>query len=204
MQPYIKKSLDDKLTAIFGISYNCNSPARVEKIVQVLKYNAIVQNLAPVEADNYKTNRITDSISLQHINRILELALSTPKTATPFKEAVEELGGDIRDENIIAWYGTDANYNHVTDGLCIPIVKSLIQNDITDNPDKVINRLEELMLGHNENSGLMDAMEYVLIVSRFYERSFATGSFTLNTPGEYIAKYQSDFFLLDQLYRQAT
>lgn len=202
--PYIKRYLDEKLTGIFGISYDVNSPNKVEKIVQILKYNAIVQSLAPVEADNYKTNRITDSISLQHINRILELALSSPKTATPFKEALEELGADIRDENIILWYGTDANYYYVPDGLCIPIIKRLIQNDITDNPDKVLSRLEELMLKHNDNSELMDAMEYLLIVSHFYERSLAFGSFTLNSPSEYVSKYQSDFFLLDQLYRQAT
>ena len=64
------------MTDIFGVSYDENTEAKVENIVKALKYNAIVQNLAPVQADNYKQSRINDSLALQQMNRILELAQS--------------------------------------------------------------------------------------------------------------------------------
>ena len=77
--PMIKAALDEQLEKIFGCSIDMNTEVKIEKLVQVLKYNAIAQNLAPVSADNYKAIRITDSLTLQQMNRILELALSQPK-----------------------------------------------------------------------------------------------------------------------------
>lgn len=199
----IKAHLDEKLKSIFGVSFS-NTSRRVDKIVQVLKYNAIVQNLSPVDADNYKADRISDTVSLQHMNRILELAMSQPKSAEAFLGALKELGGDIHDDDIIRWYGTDANYYFVPDELCIPILKTLMETNIAEEPQKVIDRIEELMIKHSDNTELATIMDYDLLVARFYERALALGSLTLNTPDEYIEKYQSDYYLIDQLYRFAT
>ena len=82
----ISDALKQKLTDIFGVSYDENTEAKVGAVVKVLKYNAIVQNLAPVDADNYKQNRINDSLALQQMNRILELALSQEKSAKALME----------------------------------------------------------------------------------------------------------------------
>lgn len=78
-----QETLGRHLTDIFGVSYNDDSKEKVTHIVKVFKYNVIVQNLAPVAADNYKQTRITDSVALQHMNRILELALSKEKQQKP-------------------------------------------------------------------------------------------------------------------------
>jgi hypothetical protein len=86
----ICEALSQKLTEIFGVSYDENSETKVGNIVKVLKYNAIVQNLAPVQADNYKQNRINDSLALQQMNRILELALSQEKSANALMELFDE------------------------------------------------------------------------------------------------------------------
>lgn len=200
----IRSTLEEKLKSIFGVSFNLNTTHKVEKIVQVLKYNAIIQNLAPVDADNYKGDRISDSVSLQHMNRILELAMSQPKSASAFLEVMKELGSDIHDDDIIRWYGTDANFYFVPDELCIPILKTLMEKEIADEPQKVIDRIEELMVKHSDNSELATIMEYDLLVARFYERALSLGTLTLNSPDDYIIKYQTDYFLIDQLYRFAT
>ena len=200
----VAEALNQRLIEIFGVSFNDNTESKVADIVKVLKYNAIVQNLSPVDADNYKQSRVTDSYALQHINRILELALSQEKSAQALMELFNELGADIRDADIIRWYGTDANYYFVPEGLCLPIIRTLLEKDIETEPAAVISRVEELMAKHSENGNLSMWMNYACVVARFYETALGLGSLTLNTADEYVHRYQTDYYLTDQYYRQAT
>ena len=199
--PMIKAALDERLERIFGCSIDMNTEVKVEKLVQVLKYNAIVQNLAPVMADNYKAIRITDSLALQQMNSILELALSQSKTAEALVEVFQELGKDIHDDDLIKWYGTDANYYYIPDQLCIPILRTLMEQSIDEEPKKVLDRLEELMIKHSDNGELSMVMDYDILVARFYECALSLGSLTLNHPDDYLEKYRSEYFQIDQLYR---
>lgn len=134
--PLVKEALDSKLLDIFGVTYDDNTPDKVSKIIQILKYNAIVQNLSPIEADNYKANRINNAVALQQMNRILELALSNPKSAEAFMETLHELGQDIRDEEIIRWYGTEADYYFIPEQLCTTILKTLLESCLPDEPQR--------------------------------------------------------------------
>lgn len=199
----VSDALKQKLTDIFGVSYDENTEAKVGSVVRVLKYNAIVQNLAPVDADNYKQNRINDSLALQQMNRILELALSQEKSAKALMELFDELGADIRDEELIRWYGTEANYYFVPEALCLPIVKTLLEKKIETEPEIVTNRVEDLLLKHNDHGMMAQVMDYALLVARFYQKALSLGSLTLNTPDEYVMRYQEDYYVVDQLYRQA-
>ena len=193
----VTDALQQKLIDIFGISYDERTETKVEPVVKILKYNAIVQNLAPVDADNYKQNRINDSLALQQMNRILELVLSQEKTAKALTEVF------IRDEELIRWYGTDANFYYVPDRLCLPIIKTLLERKIETEPEVVTNRVEDLLLKHNDHGVMAQTMDYALIVARFYQKALSLGSLTLNTPDEYVARYQEDYYVVDQLYRQA-
>ena len=199
----VADALKQKLTDIFGTTYNDNTDTKVGSIVKVLKYNAIVQNLAPVDADNYKQNRINDSLALQQMNRILELALSQEKSAKALMELFDELGADIRDEELIRWYGTEANFYFIPEALCLPIIKTLLEKKIETEPDGVINRIEDLFLKHNDHGVMAQVMDYALLVARFYQKTLSLGSLTLNTPDEYVVRYQEDYYVVDQLYRQA-
>ena len=195
------EALGRHLTDIFGVSFNDNSKEKVAQIVKVFKYNAIVQNLAPIAADNYKQTRIADSVALQHMNRILELALSKEKTTKALTELFNELGSQVRDADIIRWYGTDANYYYLPEALCVPIIKTLLEEKIETEPAEVINRIGELMLKHSDNSMMTAVMDYAVTVARLYEKALTLGSLTLNTADEYVMKYESDYSSIDQYYR---
>ena len=197
------EALGRHLTDIFGVSFNDNSKEKVAQIVKVFKYNAIVQNLAPIAADNYKQTRIADSVALQHMNRILELALSKEKTTKALTELFNELGSQVRDTDIIRWYGTDANYYYLPEALCVPIIKTLLEEKIETEPAEVINRIGELMLKHSDNSMMTAVMDYAVTVARLYEKALTLGSLTLNTANEYVMKYESDYSSIDQYYRLA-
>lgn len=198
-----QEALGKHLTDIFGVSYNDDSKEKVAQIVKVFKYNVIVQNLVPIAADNYKQTRIADSVALQHLNRILELALSKEKTAEALTELFNELGSEVHDADIIRWYGTEANYYYLPEALCVPIIKTLLEEKIETEPAEVINRIEELMLKHSDNSMMAAVMDYAVIVAMLYEKALTLGSLTLNTADEYVMRYESDYCFIDQYYRQA-
>ena len=199
----ISDTLKQKLFDIFGVSFEENTDTKVAAIVKVLKYNAIVQNLVPVNADNYKQHRINDGVALQQMNRILELALSLEKSAKALMELFDELGADIRDEELIRWYGTEANFFFVPERLCLPIIKTLLEKKVEVEPELVINRVEDLLLKHNDHGTMAQVMDYSLLVARLYQKALSLGSLTLNTPDEYVMRYQEDYYVVDQLYRQA-
>ena len=134
------EALGRKLTDIFGTTIDDNTEEKVADVVKVLKYNAIVQNLAPVAADNYKQWRIDNTLALQQMNRLLELALSQEKTADALLEVMDELGDAVRDDELIRWYGTDANYYFVPPRLCQPIVAGLLKDQTDRRPDAEAER----------------------------------------------------------------
>lgn len=195
--------LQERLVGIFGFGYDDNTDEKVGKIVQVLKYNAIVQNLAPVEADDYKKYRITDSLALQQINRLIELAQSQANTSLALSETMAELGGNIKDENIIKWYGTDAKYSYVPNGLLVPIIKTLMSDELETEPSAVLHSVEELIIRHNADDSISLSMSYAIEAARYYETAGSVDTMTLNTPDDYVAAYQRQWYQIDQLYRQS-
>ena len=172
----VKDKLNEKLESIFG----CTIPA-----------------------DNYKGYRITDSIALQQMNRILELAMNHPKTAEALTEVMDEWGTDIRDEDLIRWYGADANYYYIPEGLCLPILRSLMEKAIMEAPKKAMAKLEELKVKHSDNNEVGAVIDYDMLVARYYECALSLGSITLNQPDDYLHKYRDEYYLIDQLYRQS-
>jgi hypothetical protein len=201
--PAVAAKLDNKFNEIFGVSFDDSTVEKVGKIVKVMKYNAITQGLAPSEADNYRRYRITDSFALQHLNRLIELAISQKKTAGMLMELFNDLGSDIKEEDIIRWYGADANYYFISDALCEPILRTLLEQKVETVPNDVIKRIEELVLKHSDNGVLAAVIDYTLLVARFYEKASSIGSLTLNTPNDYVSRYCDEYCLLDQLYRQS-
>ena len=154
------EALGRKLTDIFGTPIDDNTDEKVADVVKVMKYNAIVHKLAPVAADNYKQWRIDNTLALQQMNRLLELALSQEKTADALLEVMDELGDAVRDDELIRWYGTDANYYFVPPRLCQPIVAGLLKDKMETEPEAVIRQLDALMLKLHGRSKPAAAMEY--------------------------------------------
>ena len=70
-------------------------------------------------------------------------------------------------------------------------------------PQKVLNRIETLKLTHNNNGELNTIMDYVTLVARLYEQ-MASNARTPATPDEYVVRYETDYYLIDQLYRVCT
>lgn len=197
-------ALERKLRSIFSASYEENSTEKIKMVVKTMKYNAIVQKLATVADDNYQSLRITDSVALQEMNSLLEQALSQPRTAAPLMEVMEQLGSEIRTDDIIRWYGTDANYHFMPTELCLPILRRLLDDVVEEEPNRVIDRVEELLMKHGDDPELCMAMDYSLRLARYYDHVGGLGTFTLNAPADYVENYRTSYYAIDQYYRLAT
>lgn len=197
--------LERKLKEICGCSYEVNSEEKVARIVKTLKYNAIVQNLSPVDADDYQCFRISDTVALQQINSLLELAMREPTTALAMTKVMEDLGSEIREENIIRWYGAEASYNFIPDKLCMLILRELIERKIDKEPTRVISSIEELKRNKGKDDEIAAVMNYAATVAHFYEKASAFSHITLklNSADEYVTVYTTNFYEIDQLYRHA-
>lgn len=201
--PMVRASFDKHLAAIFGQTVQENTEEKVRGIVETLKYNAIVQTLAPSPADNYLALRRPDAVALQKMNSLLELARSQTKTAKALGQTMDELGGGIHDEDIVRWYGLDAAYGYLPAGLLGTLLRNIIDTQVETDPAKATERIEDIVLKLEPGHEMSAVMDYALLLARFYGALAASGPATLNTPDEYVERYKTLWYQADQLYRLA-
>ncbi|MCD8296130.1 MAG: hypothetical protein LUC88_00995, partial [Prevotella sp.] len=201
--PMISEALYKRFSDIFGVTIEPNTEEKVGKIVQSFKYNAIVQNLAVEAADNYKAYRINNSATLQQLNTLLSRIIDNQKYKNDFDELLDELGATIRCDELVKWYGAEANYYYIPDDLCVHILGSILGSGISSEPHKVINRISELMTKREYSDELNTVMYFIVGVAEFYEAATSIKTLTRNTPNDYILFYENEFSQIDYLYRHA-
>lgn len=197
-----RKALDDALVSISGVSCDPLAGKRMRRFAESLRYNSITQHLTPVGADDYRAYKISDAMTLQRLNRFLEVAYGHPVYSDRFARAVDTLAADIHDDKIFAWYGPDADYGLVTDAISWPILESIIDGPAVSSPVASNERLRNLALKVPVGSEVAEVIEFMSKACLLLEKIAAFGSFTLRTPVEYIRKYTSEFYLIDTYYRQ--
>lgn len=194
-------ALNDRLTGIFGIEFGMNDVGKkMKKIAESLKYNSIVQNLAIDKLrDDYHGYRVTNMMSLQQLNEILETPLQ-PIHKKQFAMALEQLSADVKESEILKCYGVGANYNKMTPALASPIVREML-NLVESDSLGVLDRMREVGQKLAEDDSLQQMIRFVTFLARYYQGKRDFGTLKLNTPIEYIAKYTQDFYKIDNIYR---
>lgn len=203
--PDVKKAFISFLSCIFGEGEK-EEPIEqtIKRVAQSMKYNAIAQLLPKKDNDNYYSLRITDSIKLDNLNRLLGTADAQPKQRMEsYKPAFDRLSSGVKEDEILKVYGPDAEYYRISDNMADAIVKALAEQSLISEPSKVIERLVSLGSSVDENSDIAKAVDYILTVAKFYDKKNRLGSVTFNSPDEYIEKYTSDLYLFDTYYRES-
>lgn len=196
----IRKALETKLTDIFGFSYSPNSEQKMRRIAESLKYNALTQliDLSPV--DDYKQYKLTSTVNIDNVNRIIDSGLGGTY-ADKFREAMKLLASDIREDNIIRWYGIDAQYFYMTEQLAWPILREAIEKLYAD-PKSVSDLMHKLQPKYSENH-ILTAIHLLDNVALYYESVRGIDTLRLNTPNEYISRYTTDLYRIDLYYRHS-
>lgn len=202
-KPDIERALSERLMELSGKTFELNTKEKLKKVAESIKYNAITELLPEISADDYKAYKITNQTTIDRINRLLERSAQVPKLDGLFTAALMKLSKDIREEEIIKWYGWDANYHYVSDELCWPIIAQLAEGQIEADPVRANSNLRALKQKKSEISPVIPAIDYLSQIAFYYEKNKSLGSMVLNTPDDYIRFYTERFYLIDQYYRLA-
>ena len=199
-KPDLEKTLSERLMDLSGQTFEVNTNEKIKKVAESIKYNAITEQLPEISADDYKAYKITNQPKIEKINRLLERAAQMPKLDKPFTAALMKLSKDIREEEIIKWYGWDANFHYVSDELCWPIIAQLADGQIEADPVRANSNLRALKQKKADDSAVVPAIDYLSKLAFYYEKAKAIGSLVLNTPDDYI-KFYSEMPISKVIYK---
>ena len=173
----------------------------MKDVAESLKYNSITQLLDAVPGDAYKQYKITNSVVLDQVNKIYELGTHDRQLSEKFAQSMESLAGGIKEEEIIKLYGIDANYFYLTEALCWPILKEVVEQKLMADPEQVNERMRELSLKLPVDSNVQIAIRFIEQSALYYTQVRGLGTLKLNSTKEYVDKYTSEFYLVDTYYR---
>ena len=194
-------ALSRKMVSIAGQGFDIRTGGRMRRFAESFKYNSIVQGIPPVPADDYSHLRVDDARVLRGLNSFREHALGDSQWAEKFSKSIDFLAEAVREENIIRWYGPDAEYFFVTESLCAPVIQSLLENRASVDPVGTGERLRALSLRLPREEKVQRAVDFALEGCRMLEELQAFDSFKFRTPVEYVKKYVEEFSLVDSAYR---
>ena len=195
------KALSGKLNKLFGLTPNPNIPQRMKAVAESLKYNGITQLLDPVAGDPYKQYKISNSVTLDQVNKIYELGVHDRGLSEKFTQSMRILAADIKEDSIISIYGIDANYYYLTEALCWPILKEIVEQKLMAAPDEVNDRMRELSLKLPIESDIQIVIRFIEQAALYYMQVRGIGTLKLNSTKEYVEKYIGEFYLVDMYYR---
>ncbi len=195
------KAINEKLAKLFGFTYNPNTLPRMKSVAESLKYNSITQLLDAVPGDNYKKYKISNSVVLDQMNKIYELGTHDRLLSEKFARAMRLLAAGIKEEEIIRVYGMDANYYCLTEALCWPILKEVVEEKLMADPEQVNERVRGLSLKLPVDSGIQVAIRFIGQAALYYTQVRGLGTLKLNSAKEYVDKYTGEFYLVDWYYR---
>lgn len=132
------KAFSEKLDKLFGLTPNFNAAIKMKNMAESLKYNSITQLLDAVPEDTYKQYKISNSVELDQVNKIYELGTHDRQLSPKFAQAMNILAADIKEEEIINIYGIDANYYYLTESLCWPILKEIVEEKLMADPEQML------------------------------------------------------------------
>lgn len=195
------KAINERLTKLFGFTYNPNTLPRMKSVAESLKYNSITQLLDAVPGDIYRKYKISNSVVLDQMNKIYELGTHDCQLSEKFARAMRSLAAGIKEEEIIRMYGMNANYYCLTEALCWPILKEVVEEKLMADPEQVNERVRELSLQLPVDGSIQAAIRFIGQAALYYTQVRGLGTLKLNSAKEYVDKYTGEFYLVDMYYR---
>lgn len=199
----LQKAVDDKLTGIFGMSYDPNMEEKMGTIDRSLKYNAIAQSLSTVPGDDYKHLKIQSRLALDQINRIFDKGQTESAYSVKFKEALRELASSIKESELIKLYGVDAPFFYITEELASPFINNVIENGVDADSETVLDRMRSLSFRLGADSRLIPLIRFIESATLMFDAIARIESYKLDTPKEYVSLYTDSFVNVDRNYRIA-
>lgn len=197
------RALDDKLQSLVGLGVNPNAGVKLQAVAEAMKYNLLTGALSGDSRDPYLGLKVESAVMLQNLNSLAEQIGNDARLSAAFATALAALGAHVREEEIVAVYGTDAAYSHLTERMCKPIARSIAADTLYSAPALAAEKLARLVHSLPAGAATRTAITFLQRVALWNERRQAVATFVLNTPDDYIIQYTTTLYKLDALYREA-
>ena len=202
-----KDAFDDlqrHLQLVFGRQVLINSNDKLKEVAESLKYNAITQLLSIQNVDPYKGYKVSNSVALEEMNRLLALAQTLPKAkAEAFFQSLRSLSKQIRVKEIINIYGVDAEYYFVPEELCWAIIGKCAGEAHTAEAEAISEKMQSLAIKQENTPALLNAIMFVAKLTDYYLATKNIATLRFNQPNDYVVFYRTTFHKVDTAYRKA-
>jgi hypothetical protein len=202
-----KDAFDDlqrHLKMVFGRQIEINKPEKMKEVAESLKYNAITQLLAIQNVDPYKGYKVSNSVALEEMNRLLALAQTLPKAkAESFFQSLRSLSKAIHVQEIINIYGVDAEYYFVPEELCWAIIGKCAGEAHTSEAEAISEKMQSLAIKQEDKPSLLNAILFVAKLTDYYIATKTIATLRFNQPNDYVVFYRTVFHKVDTAYRKA-
>lgn len=178
-----------------------NLPLLIE-LRNKLKYNLITMSLEVKPDDPYKELKIRGSQVLSMLSILSETAQNNPRLAEPFRNILENPNSQIKDETLLQVYGINADFVYLTNIMKWKILANGTAS-IDTNPNGALQVFERVLLFSDNNGQLKSTLSFLSYLAQLISQINSLKGYIFDTPDEYIEKYSSEFYRIDQSYRLA-
>lgn len=189
-------NIADLKTSQLDLNFAKNLAARI-------KYNVLTAYIdKPVKEDTYTKLKLERAADINRLMNLFKEWEENRQLSRHIEPVFDDLGAIVKSENILAWYGPDAEYGFNSEKIKNFIIESLyekLENDPARVNESAIKWLREPELSpYNELQ-----FRFLYHTSAMYNTLSAYNSFRLNSLNDYIKEYTSELYKVDNNYRKA-
>lgn len=186
----------DLKTSQLDLNFAKNLAARI-------KYNVLTAYIdKPVKEDTYTKLKLERAADINRLMNFFKEWEENRQLSRHIEPVFDDLGAIVKSDNILAWYGPDAEYGFNSEKIKNFIIESLYEN-LEKDPARVnesaIKWLRELELSPETEL----QFRFIYHASAMYNTLNAYNSFRFNSLNDYIKEYTGELYKVDNNYRKA-
>jgi len=174
------------------------------KIVgQSIRYNQITQTISDADSsDPYNSLKIKDQEKITKLNQLLFAIESDKSLSIQIEKLFNTIDQEIRGERIIKIYGVEEDYAVYSESMLWCVIKNTLIH-LFDNPDITYRQLEKLSLQNGLKKEIAATIGFLSKTAKLIRQLADVKAYILNTPEDYILRYEKEGYLIDQYYRRS-
>ena len=188
---------------IFGDSFKDLTLSGIRDLTSRLKYNLLLSSVnRPIAEDQYAKLKEENPIRVSRLMSLFHDWESEAALKDKLLPVLDQLGGGIKEEKLITWYGLSQPFSFYTNSLKRKVVEECILL-LESKPSLVKQAIKPWVDTLPQQNGIAPVIQYMWSAASFFDIVNDYKSFVFDSLSEYISRYEREFYLVDLHYRKA-
>ena len=171
--------------------------------IQKLKYNMLTAFIdKPAKDDNYKPLKIKSTVALNKLKALFADWQQHPQLSKSIEATMSSLGSQVKEDVLVAIYGTHPIYGFYSDRLIVEVVHRLL-SELDVEPHMVEHKATKWLDLLQDHMNSVSQMLFIRHCAGFYATQSANPKFNFSKPDDFIREYTDNLYWLDTHYRKA-